>query len=194
MPHCPASSGAPHCHARMISGLPRPAIFGSASVAPASASFFISGSGLISLLSGMKPETMVPGAIGKRKSARRNRLGRRLAHVRRQRIAPRGGVAAEFGFLRLDERRSFRHVRFPDAAQRRNGAPLIRDRRSPKRSRFCGAPPQHDATMAARASGKRKECGAAPAVGALIPGTYISRWAPCDRTHELGQGQLPSGS
>ena len=45
----------------MMSGLPRPAIFGSASVAPASASAFISGSGLISLLSGMKPETMVPG-------------------------------------------------------------------------------------------------------------------------------------
>ena len=28
----------------------------------------------------------------------------------------------------------------------------------------------------------------------LIPGTYISRWAPYDRTQELGQGQLPVGS
>jgi hypothetical protein len=28
----------------------------------------------------------------------------------------------------------------------------------------------------------------------LIPGTYISRWAPYDRTQELGQGQLPEGS
>jgi len=38
------------------------------------------------------------------------------------------------------------------------------------------------------------KCGAAMAVRELIPGTYISRWAPCVRTHELGQGQLPSGS
>jgi hypothetical protein len=39
-----------------------------------------------------------------------------------------------------------------------------------------------------------EQCGAAPAVKALIPGTYISRWAPCDRTQGLGQGQLPLGS
>ena len=45
----------------MISGLPRPAIAGSASCAPASASLRISGSGLISLFIGMKPETIVPG-------------------------------------------------------------------------------------------------------------------------------------
>ena len=45
----------------MISGLPRPAIAGSASCAPASASLRISGIGLISVFIGMKPETMVPG-------------------------------------------------------------------------------------------------------------------------------------
>ena len=48
----------------MISGLPRPATTGSASWAPASASRRISGSGLISVLSGEKPETMTPGVIG----------------------------------------------------------------------------------------------------------------------------------
>ena len=48
----------------MTSGLPRPAIFGSANCAPASASFCISGSGLISLFSGIKPDTMVPREIG----------------------------------------------------------------------------------------------------------------------------------
>ncbi len=47
----------------MISGWPRPAIAGSASCAPASASLRISGSGLISVFIGKKPETMVPGAI-----------------------------------------------------------------------------------------------------------------------------------
>src|SRR5690348_1354848 len=47
----------------MMSGLPRAAMAGSASFAPASASFLKRGSGLISLFSGMKPETIVPGAI-----------------------------------------------------------------------------------------------------------------------------------
>ena len=59
----------------MISGLPRPATTGSASRAPASASLRISGSGLISLFIGMKPDTMAPGAIGDREGARRDRLG-----------------------------------------------------------------------------------------------------------------------
>ena len=54
----------------MISGLPRPAIAGSASCAPASASLRISGSGLISLFSGMKPETMAPGATATGNAAR----------------------------------------------------------------------------------------------------------------------------
>ena len=47
----------------MVSGLPRPAIAGSASCAPASASLRISGMGLISLFSGMKPETIASAAI-----------------------------------------------------------------------------------------------------------------------------------
>ncbi len=45
----------------MISGLPRPAIAGSASCAPASASLRISGIGLISVFIGEKPETIMPG-------------------------------------------------------------------------------------------------------------------------------------
>ena len=40
--------------------LPRGPVTGSASRAPASASFFISGSGLISLRIGMKPESVAP--------------------------------------------------------------------------------------------------------------------------------------
>ena len=47
----------------MISGLPRPATTGSASPAPAVASLRMSGSGLISVFSGEKPDTMMPGAI-----------------------------------------------------------------------------------------------------------------------------------
>jgi hypothetical protein len=39
-------------------------ITGSAKFAPAAASFFSKGSGLISLFSGMKPETMTPGVMG----------------------------------------------------------------------------------------------------------------------------------
>jgi len=44
-----------------VSGLPRPATTGSARLAPPAASLRISGSGLISLFSGMKPETTTPG-------------------------------------------------------------------------------------------------------------------------------------
>ena len=48
----------------MTSGLPRLPVTGSASCAPASASVFISGSGLISLFIGMKPDTIAPAEIG----------------------------------------------------------------------------------------------------------------------------------
>ena len=40
----------------------------------------------------------------------------------------------------------------------------------------------------------KEECGAAVAVGVVIPGTYRSRWAPYDPVQGPGQGQLPSGS
>ncbi len=96
----------------MISGLPRPAIAGSASRAPASASFCISGSGLISLLSGMKPETITPGAIGSGNAARRSpppppcvprRAARRAAPARR----------AQFDFRLRD---AIRHFAVTDSA------------------------------------------------------------------------------
>src|SRR5262249_13295312 len=61
MPQTPAIKGSPNAQARMIRGWPRPATTGSASRAPAAASLRISGTGLISLLSGEKPETMLPG-------------------------------------------------------------------------------------------------------------------------------------
>ena len=82
----------------MISGLPRPAITGSASCAPASASLRISGSGLISLFIGMKPETIVPGVNATGNGARRDRLGGGRALAGRQRIAPRQRGGAQSGF------------------------------------------------------------------------------------------------
>ncbi len=51
----------------MISGLPRPPTTGSASCAPASARLRISGIGLISVFSGEKPETIVPGLMARGK-------------------------------------------------------------------------------------------------------------------------------
>src|SRR5262245_25678659 len=71
MPHTPDASVSPNAYARMVSGCPLPATTGSARCAPASASLRSSGSGLISLLSGMKPETIAPGgtAIGNGRSA-----------------------------------------------------------------------------------------------------------------------------
>ena len=82
----------------MISGLPRPAIAGSAKLAPRLASFCISGSGLISLLSGMKPETIAPGgtATGNGRAAI---ASARSGVVRRQRIAARACAATRSSAL-----------------------------------------------------------------------------------------------
>ncbi len=65
MPQTPDASGSPKLQARMISGLPLPATTGKASVAPASASLRMSGTGLISLFIGMKPDTTAPGSIAR---------------------------------------------------------------------------------------------------------------------------------
>ena len=81
----------------MISGLPRPAIAGSASCAPASASLRMSGIGLISVFIGKKPETIVPAHLN-RKRARRNRLRRSLALRGRQRVALGQRLGAKGGF------------------------------------------------------------------------------------------------
>ena len=82
----------------MVSGCPRPAIAGSASCAPASASLRISGTGLISLFSGMKPETIASAAHGDRKRALRDRLGGGGTHVGRQGIAAGERFPADGGF------------------------------------------------------------------------------------------------
>ena len=82
----------------MVSGCPRPATAGSASCAPASASLRISGMGLISLFSGMKPETIASAATasGSGRSAiawaaaARMSAGRRIAA--RERFAADGGL------------------------------------------------------------------------------------------------------
>ena len=52
MPQTPDASSSPNAQARMISGLPRFGVTGSASAAPASASLRISGTGLNSLFIG----------------------------------------------------------------------------------------------------------------------------------------------
>ena len=109
MPHCPASSASPNAHARMISGLPRPSMAGSARCAPASASLRISGSGLISVFSGMKPETIVPG-LTRRERRGRDRLGGRRTLGGGHRVARGERVVAESGFL-LGRRCGIGHAR-----------------------------------------------------------------------------------
>jgi hypothetical protein len=64
MPQTPDASGSPKVKARMMSGWPRPITAGSASCAPDSASTRIRGRGLISLFTGMKPETIAPARTG----------------------------------------------------------------------------------------------------------------------------------
>ena len=90
----------------MTSGRPRPATTGSASRAPCPASVFISGSGLISLFIGMKPETIAPGTAETGNGRRGDRFGGGAADISRQRVAPRDHLAAQFGFCGLD----FGHV------------------------------------------------------------------------------------
>jgi len=63
IPHWPETKGSPKFHARMINGLPRPAMTGNASRAPLCASFRINGTGLISLFIGENPDTTTPGSI-----------------------------------------------------------------------------------------------------------------------------------
>src|SRR5439155_6388965 len=58
MPQVPGISLWPKAKARIVSGLPRPAIAGNASCAPSTARLRISGIGLISFPIGMKPETI----------------------------------------------------------------------------------------------------------------------------------------
>ena len=132
----------------MISGCPRPAMAGSASCAPASASLRNNGTGLISVFIGEKPETMVPGSDRHRECAAGNRLRRRRALRSRQRVAQRKGCGAEGGF------------------------------------RLIAVSVTSDIGKVRSREGRRS----------VIPGTYISRWAPYDRAHEPGQGQLPLGS
>ena len=86
----------------MISGLPRPATTGSASLAPASASLRSSGSGLISVFSGEKPDTIAPGCDRDRKRPRRDRLGRGLALGGRQRVASRQRSVAQLSLAIFD--------------------------------------------------------------------------------------------
>ena len=108
----------------MISGLPRPATTGSASLAPAAASLRSSGSGLISVLSGEKPDTIDAGLDRKRERPRRDRLGRGLPLGGGHRIAPRERGLAQFGL----------------AARRSEGSVINRaEFHSPTEARKCGA-------------------------------------------------------
>ena len=115
-----------------------------------------------------------------RKFSRGDRFGGRLPRVRRQRVAPRDGLATKLASCRYSTSTCEHHV--------------------PAHPRHAGRQPKMTLDDSVQAASLRtkgsivEKCGAAPAVGALIPGTYISRWAPCDRTQGSGQGQLPSGS
>ena len=131
----------------MISGLPRPAIAGSASCAPASASLRISGSGLISVFIGMKPETMVPGVIatGNGRAAIVSAAACRSPPATRR---ARERVAAQFG--------SWRHDVGPACTQQLEGAGI--------RDLIASALRSDHGRRYAR-TGEEK-CGAAMAVGA----------------------------
>ena len=148
MPHWPRSSGPPNCHARIDSGWPRPTMRGSASATPCSASLCISGGGLISLLYGMKPETMTLADTGS------GNLRAAMAS------APALRSSASASRRAAASRRSdvFNSSMFEVALIGRLGA-------EPRR------PVEHRSRV-----------------------PYTSRWAPCDRAHEPGQGQLPKRS
>ncbi len=128
----------------MMSGLPRPAIAGSAKAAPASASLRISGSGLISVFIGIKPETILPAYLTVETRAPR------LSRPRLPRAA--AGSASRFA-------------------------------RASLRSRALG--------VSCRGRFRHEESAEPHKPSSVIPGTYISRWAPYDRDHGPGQGQLP---
>ena len=73
----------------MISGLPLPATTGNASLAPAASSRRSSGSGLISVRIGEKPDTITPGWIGSGNARAAIASAARLPLGGRQRVAPR---------------------------------------------------------------------------------------------------------
>ena len=149
MPHWPRSSGPPNCHARIDSGWPRPTMRGSASAAPCSASRCISGSGLISLLSGMKPETMTLADTGS------GNLRAAMASAPALRSSAGSASRRAAASRRSDV---FNSSMFEVALIGKLGA-------EPRR------PLEHRSRV-----------------------PYTSRWAPCDRAHEPGQGQLPKRS
>ena len=152
-PYARDRAARPERHARMTSGLPRPATAGSASCAPASASL-------------LQQRQRIDLALERHEAGDDRCPARSASGNFRAAIASAAALRASAGSA---SRRAMRL-----AAKRR---PWIRS------------------TLADAASCQSyNECGAAPAVGALIPGTYISRWAPYDRAHGPGQGQLPSGS
>ncbi len=183
MPHPPARSRSPNAQLRMISGSPRPATTGSASLAPDSASLRISGSALISLFNGMKPETIAPGgtATGNGRAAIACAAAARTSagSASRRASASRRSVA----FSLLAEAMHCRHV------------PGIHVFHAPRKTWMAGTSPAMTEIIDAALENERqlKTKSAEPRWPlehrSRVP--YESRWAPYVRAHEPGQGQLP---
>src|SRR5262245_12559601 len=180
MPQTPDASGVPKDQARMTSGLPLPATTGSARQAPLSASFRISGSGLISLLSGMKPETVAPAgtATGNSRAAIASAACWRSTAASASRRAAASRRKADLISWTATMDFAVRHAR-PCAGHPRlaSAKPKDVDGRDE---------PGHDQSVGVKSSAEPQR----PLERrSRVP--YESRWAPYVRTHEPGQGQLP---
>ena len=186
MPHCAGSSGSPNVQARMTAAGRVPATTGSASRAPAAASLRISGSGLISLLIGMKPETMAPAgtAMGNGRAAMVSAASRRSdagSASRRASISRRSfALASSIGTDQTVIVRCEPHWRRAEACTAWDRRPRAGDLRwlAPGRRRKS----LHHENESAEPQWPLERRSQVP---------YESRWAPCARAHEPGQGQLP---
>ena len=169
----------------------------------------ISGIGLISLRIGMKPETMAPGgiAMGKPRAAMASPAPCRSScgSVSRCAIAslrscsfdvvvsvesiagiPRVRISCDSAGNATRQRRLWRRLR------RQRVVGLAAFEIVSRVDRRIGEDTGAGAKQ--KSLGVSHRCGAAKAVRAVIPGTYISRWAPYTRAQGPGQGQLPSRS
>src|SRR5262249_39413563 len=148
IPHWPDFKGSPKAQARMVKGLPRPAIAGSASLAPASAKRRINGIGLISVFIGENPETTMPGST--------------FTGNARAAIVAAAAARSAAGKASRKARACSRNLAFGESVSTILVIAISAEPRWPLEHR------------------------------SRVP--YESRWAPYDRTHEPGQGQLPEGS
>src|ERR1700722_30675 len=158
MPHWPRSSRAPNSHARKPSDErpdpPRRHARGGAATDKGWQS---------------EPHALLGELLHQRQridlALERHEAGDNGPEPNRQRERPRGDHLGR-GFARVGRQRIAAHVRLMT------------------RALLCGLNfsdfGHRPSRLASSRSQRNRKCGAALAVGALIPGTYISRWAPYD--------------